>query len=1485
MTTLNRFKYIFRIAFGIIIGLYIGLLILLNMSHVQQQLGSIVSKELRHLLNTDVMVGHVDLGFFNRLIIEDVLVKDQAGEDMLKVARLSAKFEILPLFEKQLIISTVQLFGFNINLNQETPDTEPNYKFFLDALSSKDTVKTSSDIDLRINSVLIRRGRVNYDIRSIPETPNQFNASHWGIENLAATISLKALRNDTLNMAVRRLSFEERAGFELKNISLKAVANNHGLNIRDFALELPHSILRIDSVDVQYDSLFSLPQLSDDVKYQGEMKGEILLSDLSPILPILNGFTEPLNLGISFRGEGNNLGFSRLNLSDSKHLHFSAAASVSNLLSSDNMYVRGNLSKLYISQDGINYLLNNLTGKVPPVLARMQTIDLTGTIKGKLHDLGFDGMFKTGVGSLHTNIVMHKDADGTHSYSGSLVSPDFNLGVLMADEKKFGVADFNIELEGFNYRNQYPETRIKGIVSTFDYQQYRYENIILDGLYKDGGFNGRLALHDDNADIEINGIFNSTLDIPAFNLEANIEHFRPNELNLSDEYQDSDISLNLIANFTGNSIDNLNGVVSLDSLVFNAPDERAYFMDNLTVMARKNEGEKELKVQSPFMNAWVKGDFTYQTLPSSILKMVGRYLPSLVSVVDTKHTTSNNFQFDIQVDNTELLEKLFHLPIEMHMPSSLKGHLNETDEHLRIEGSFPQFTYNGTLYESANLYCENPSDQLNCTVRGSMLMKSGAMLNISLEANAENDNLTTCLNWGNNTNVTYGGKVEAITRFTKNDGNNSPMRADIDILPTSMVLNDTLWNIHPSHLAIDSGYVFIDNFLIARTGQYLRIDGKLTDREIDSCLVDLQSVNVKYVLDILRFDDVEFGGMATGHVHLKNVLKTPSIQTQLDVENFTLNKALLGDADIVGYWDDELGGIRLDAQIEEEGISSTHVTGYVSPKLKGLDLNIDADSMNLAFITPFVEGIFSDLDARVNGKARLYGPFKFLDFEGDVRARFDAKIDVLNTYFQIKDDSIHIKSGEIAFDNLPIYDREGHRGILNGYLRHNKLKNMTYRFDVDAENLLVYDSDDMGDMTLYGRVYAIGDILVEGGNNTMNIDVALTTGPNTSFTYVSGVTTEATSNQFITFVDKTPKRMQDLVETDFYHYTNASKVEEDEGPPMDLYINMLVDATPDAQMRVIMDPVSGDHITARGSGNLQVDYYNKGNFRMFGNYIIDEGVYKLSMQEIIRKDFALQQGGSVSFSGDPYYANLDLQAVYTVNSASLSDLSTDATLNHSTVKVNCLMNLTGSLANPTIKFDLDLPAVSEEDRELVRSATSTEEQMNTQIIYLLTIGKFYTHDYANNANQSNATSSLAFSTLSGQLNNMLSQWTENKNWNIGANLSTGQQGWSNVEAEAILSGKLLNNRLLVNGNFGYRENVMANTNFVGDFEAIWLLTKNGDFRLRGYNQTNDRYFTKSTLTTQGIGFIYKKDFDKWSDLFYWVFKNRSKKKNEKEDKD
>ena len=1482
MISSKSFKYTVRILLGTLLGVYLGIIVLLNIPYVQGKLSVFVAKELKTILNTEVSVGRIDMGLLNRIIVEDVQLHDRRNEELLKVARLSARFEFLPLLKGKVTISSVQLFGFTVNMNRETPESVPNFQFVLDAFASKDTVKTESNLDLRINSVLIRRGRIAYDVLSEPETPGKFNANHLSIRNLAATLSLKALRSDSLNAAIRRISFDEQSGFSLQKMSVKVTANNHRLDIKDFGVELANTTLKVDSLTLKYDSLPELPKMAENVTYDGSLKAMVVLKDIAPFVPALSRFEEPLDLRMEFSGHGKNLDCPSLRLTNNHGLMIMGETALSNWDAGMDMYIYGKLANLTMNKEGMDFLMTNLTGKIPPIVQRLEYVRFNGEAAGYLHDLTVTGLFHTGVGAVKADVMMSIDEESkSRTYSGNVASEGLDLGKLLNQEKKLGLVDFNVELKGFNYKNHYPESYIKGVVSSFEYSQYQYENIMLDGVYKDGGFNGKLSMDDENGSVQIDGNFNIAKEVPDFNLKAAIRNLRPHDLHLSDKYEDADISLNLMADFTGKSIDDMNGRISLDSLQLNAPDGGDYFLDNLTITAGQVSEGKELRVNSSFMTAVVRGEYSYHTIPASVIQTVQRYIPSLLSIKDNMPDPHNNFKFDIRLESAEVFSKLFQIPLELHLPVSIGGYFNDGEEKLHVEGYFPDFKYNGTHYDSGVLLCENPSDQFKCSLRGAMLMKSGAMLNLSVEANAKDDRLETTVNWGNNTNVTYGGKFAANTRFFKTEGSRPILQADIDILPTRVVLNDTVWNIHPSHIAVDSGRVFIDNFLFEHKDQYLRVDGRLTPKETDSCRVDLKNIKLDYVLDIVQFDDVLFGGLVTGKVDLKSVMKDPVMQTRLNVHNFSLNHSLLGEADITGVWDKELGGVRLDAKIAEQGISATHVTGYVSPKLKGLDLLIHADSTNVGFLQPFIDGIFSDINGRVNGHVRLYGDFKHLDLEGEVRAKMDAKIDVLNTYFQIRDDSIHISSGSLDFRNVRVYDREGHDGLVNGYLHHTKLKNLMYHFNIHGNNLLMYDTREAGEMPFYGRVYGTGNVVLNGGNNAMTVDASLTTGNNTSFTYITGVTTEAASNQFITFVDKTPKRIHDNVETNLYHHSNVQKDKEEEGPPMDLRINMLIDATPSATMKIIMDPVAGDNITATGNGNLQVNYFNKGDFRMFGSYVIDQGLYKLSMQEVIRKDFTLQSGGTVTFTGDPYQANLDVQAVYTVNSASLSDLVADPSRNQGTIKVNCLMNLTGSLSNPDIKFDLELPTVREEDRELVRSVTSTEEQMNTQIIYLLGIGKFYTYDYTNNDQSSNATSSLAFSTLSGQLNNMLSQWMDNKNWNIGANLSTGEKGWTDVEAEAMLSGRLLNNRLMINGNFGYKENVMANTNFVGDFEAIWLLTKNGDFRLRGYNQTNDRYFTKSTLTTQGVGIMYKKDFNKWDDLFRWFLWFRPKKDKQK----
>lgn len=1484
MSKFNRIKHITQFTIILILFFYFGIIAILSTPFIQSRITRLAANELQKLLKTEVSIGNIDLGLLNRIIIQDINVKDRSNNEMLKISRLSAKFEISSLLHGKIRINSVQLFGLNAQLNRPDPKSESNFQFVIDAFSPKDTTKAKSDIDLRINAVLIRRGQIHYNLHSVPETPEKFNINHLNINNISATISLKALTKDSINAQIRRMSFNEQSGFRLKKLAFRLTANKKELKLTNLELQLPKTQLAIDTLSAVYDSVPSSMNLDRNSRYTASIHAKITPSDISCFVPALTDFTKPIDIKFAMTGHGNYMECSEFFLSNiDQSMLIQGEGIINHWNKSDEMYLFGKVTEMHANTNGLSWLLKNMTGNndVPDILERVQYIRFNGDISGYLHQLTTHGTLSSAVGSLYANVTMHTDSlTSRHSYSGKVSSSELDLGTLLDKKGTFGNADFDLELKGFQYKDGKAESYIKGIIPSITYKQYEYRNIRLDGQYTPGGFNGKLALDDENAQVEINGAFATRQAVLDYNLTATIRNFRPQALNLSDKYGNAAFSLNLNANFEGHSIDDLQGKISIDSLALAAEDStRSYFLQNLSITADTDaDRQKQVNIRSSFMNGSIKGNYSYKTLPASILKAMQVYIPSLLNYNKKLPDTQNDFRFQFQLNDAQLFAKVLNIPLEIGMPATLEGFFNDNHKRLHIRAYAPEFTYNGSYYEGGSLLCDNTETEMQCQLRANKKLAKGSMLNLAIQAIAKDDKLKANVNWGNNTASTFSGELEAVAGFQKSE-QHGKIAATIQIQPSKVILNDSIWNIYPSEIHIDKDIISIQDFRFEHDDQYLRANGRIGKERTDSCLIDLKNIDLQYVLDIINFHAVKFNGLATGKVHLQHVLKEPVMYARLNVNELRLNDALLGQADIHTGWDEKINGIRLDADIHENEQYSTKVNGFISPKMKGLDLNIHANGTQLAFLQPFIDGIFSNMQGRTFGNVRLFGPFSSLDLEGDVKADASMKVDILNTSFHAQTDSVHISSGFFGFENIKLTDPEGNTGYVDGNIRHTKLKNLTYQFHFNARNLLVYYTEkETLEFPFYGRIYATGDVRLRGGYGTLNIDGNIRTDEGTTFTYVTATAAEATSNQFITFVDKTPRRQQDLLHTELYHHLNKQETNEEDDTPLDMHLNLQVEATPEATMRIIMDPLAGDNISAKGNGNLQMNFYNKGDFQMFGNYNILEGIYKMSIQNVIRKDFTLQSGGVVSFNGNPRQANLNVQAAYTVNSASLNDLVADASSSKGTVKVNCLINMSGNLTAPNLSFGLELPTVSDEDRELVQSLTSTEEQMNTQFIYLLSIGKFYTYDYANNSTQSDATSSLAFSTLSGQLNNMLSQVINNQNWNFGTNLSTGEKGWTDVEAEAILSGRLLNNRLIINGNFGYRDNPMRNTNFVGDFEAMWLLTKNGEFRLKGYNQTNDRYFTKSTLTTQGIGLMYQKDFTNWRELFDWLLLNRRKNK-------
>ena len=288
----------------------------------------------------------------------------------------------------------------------------------------------------------------------------------------------------------------------------------------------------------------------------------------------------------------------------------------------------------------------------------------------------------------------------------------------------------------------------------------------------------------------------------------------------------------------------------------------------------------------------------------------------------------------------------------------------------------------------------------------------------------------------------------------------------------------------------------------------------------------------------------------------------------------------------------------------------------------------------------------------------------------------------------------------------------------------------------------------------------------------------------------------------------------------------------------------------------------------RGNGDISLKYDSKDGPVINGIYNLSYGQCSLSLEDLIRKNFTLMEGSYVRFNGDPLDTELNLQTYHNVNSVSIYDLDPSATSSNN-VRVRCLMDITGNVSDPNITFNIDMPSGTSEERDILASATSTEEQRNTQFMYLLVIGRFFTYDMntVSNGLTPSTMESLVNSTVSAQINNLLSQVLDNEKVSISSNLSASSYlsndatNLNNKELEGILEAHLLDNRLLVNGSFGYRENTINNTsNFIGDLEVKYKLFPRKGISIKGYNKANDKYFSKTTLTTQGVGLVFERDF-------------------------
>jgi hypothetical protein len=600
-------------------------------------------------------------------------------------------------------------------------------------------------------------------------------------------------------------------------------------------------------------------------------------------------------------------------------------------------------------------------------------------------------------------------------------------------------------------------------------------------------------------------------------------------------------------------------------------------------------------------------------------------------------------------------------------------------------------------------------------------------------------------------------------------------------------------------------------------------------------------------------------GPVTGKAKVYSVFSEPMLEAQAYIPNGGLNGVYLGDVTAEATLDRENNSILLYGQIVD---STQHmvaeVNGKVIPATKWWGLDITCDSVDINFIDFWTKGLIANPQGRGYGHVKVEGQERLVWVTGSALAK-DAQITVpqIGVTFYLTD-SIFLDSTSIRFPDITVYDQYGNPGTFSGAVNHDQFMDITFDLRAQANNMLVMNLPAEQQALFYGKVFGTGDVHIYGNEMDCQIDVNARTEANTKFYLNINSASQATTSNFIHFVEP---------DTASHYLLSLLQPQKKEPKTKKLESRMRLslqgEVTPQAEINIKLG--GDDGIKGYGEGNLKLVYeYPSENVQMQGAYTLQSGQFSFSVGNIVRRNFTIQEGSRITWDSDPLAPTLDIAGYYHTT-ASLRDLfgteSSQIATDRTSVPVNCVLHMTDELFNPILNFAIELPQSDESVQSQVRSMINTDEMLMRQVIYLLVFNRFYTPTYLQNTQNVglNETYSLLSSTVTGQINSWLNKLTDI--FTMGFNFRTDGEGeTASQEYEANFQIHPIN-QLVINGNFGYRYNDLSNRPFFGDLDIEYLLTPNGKFRAKAYTHTVDKYSLRQANTVQGVGFVFKHDFD------------------------
>lgn len=1406
-----------------------------------------------------------------KLGFSGVYLEDQTGDTLLYADGVFAKIADIKIKSRTIYIDKLELNKPYINAYVDTLG-KANTDFILELFSSTDTTE-SEGINIFLNEFDLVSARLRYNDFTKETKTNGFDPAHIEVSGLSVAVSDFQMYGDTIELDLNNLCFKESIGFKLYNLSTHIIYQPQGIVLNDLVIKTAKSSL-VASVNIQGDDENYLDDIINDTKIDLDIDTCVIsLSDVRCFLPDIGISNDKVHFAGNIKGRLSDIKLKNFALKYGYQTHLYADLSINGLPDLENTFIFGDVGDMQVSVIDVEKILRVINSGINPDLPanayQVGLISFKGNLVGLYNDLVAYGEFNTPVGNLKTDISVKNELEsGFITYNGTLTGNKIDVGHIMMDTENFGIVSFDTKIGGtLDTLNQFTaDIDIK--LSQLGLKAYNYSNVSFNGSVSNTMFNGELLIKDPNMDVEFLGSYDNTTGTPVVDFAASI-FADLYETNIDTSAQ-SQVELLLVADFEGKDISTIQGLIQMRNLSYSR-DSNKISVNELDISTGTNNDLQFININSDIFNAKIQGIFSYTELSESLPHILDFYLPKLNTYsTDFFKDENSHLDFDISFQKLDDFTAMFVPNLLISDSIKISGGLYSDIDTAFINVDLPNLSYDSIniINGDLDLFADNSALYLDFFADSINNERFMIFENPNLKLKAQSDSVNFSFIWNDFDTVNYSGDIKLSAKLENSEITNLP-KIVTSIYPSHFIVSNTRWDIDSSTVIVDSIEIEVQDFIVKYNNQALRLDGFVSEQRDKLLRFYVQNVNLENVNFLLEDFGYELGGILTANGRFASIYKDPIFTTSISINRFSVNQEDFGRFDISADWLENKNGLRI--------MGSNYFlkfNGNYIPKKDSLDFVCDINNFKLEILDPYLRTIeISDTKGLLDGKIFAKGYLKspeiggYLDFE-----RAELTYDYLKLH-AILDDTVKITNDAILFEDFVVKDEMSNTGIINGGVYHNKFKDISFDFDIKANNLKMMNTTENDNQLFYGTAYGTGDISISGDMKQFGISVDVKTDPNTIFVLPMTDFYETSDNELVTFI--APEDYENGNGNGVVGLSSSFKY----------FIDLNIELTPDAEAQIVFDPKVGDLIRGFGNGNLNIYYDSDETFNMTGDVEIVRGNYLFTMQNIINKKFEVKQGGTIVWAGDPYEARLDLDAVYNVR-APLTELmagvDTSAVYRKLT-NVECIIHMKENLMSPLVSFDINIPSADDKVKSQLMSLSDDEK--NKQVLYLLIMNRFYTPEYM--VTDGGGTGIPVGMTASEWASNQISNWLSqiSKDFDIGLKYRPGDE-FTPQEVEVALSTQLFNDRLLIDGNVGLTEQYSQASNIVGNVDIQLKITENGRLRLKGYNHANSEFNSDLGQYTQGVGLFYTEDFNTFGGLMkkYWdaiTFKKyREQKKKE-----